>query len=175
MTDNANSWYWEQRWASFRRGSALIRLEWDGGEAQATVYDVGVPETAAAIFAALPLVVPVVHAAWSGDMLMSTRPYDINAKKFENEVRLVRPGDLTWDPSMESWLSPTAPLNAECQPARIRWSCMGRFRAKELVPLRSLHVVGAFRAWASLRIRPHMMASAPATKGAQDATISNPS
>jgi hypothetical protein len=98
MTDNADSWYWEQRWASFRRGSSLIRLEWDGGEVQATVYDVGVPVTAAAILAALPLVVPVVHAAWSGDMLMSTRPYDIDAKKFENEVRLVRPGDLTWDP-----------------------------------------------------------------------------
>ena len=96
---DANQWYWEKRWASFRRGTASIRLAWDGGEARAVVFDVGVPITAKAILAALPLAVPVVHAAWSGDMLMSTRAYDdIQARTLENEVRLVRPGDLTWDP-----------------------------------------------------------------------------
>jgi hypothetical protein len=94
----SDSWYWEKRWASFRQGTASIRLEWETGEARATIYDIGVPLTSSAILGALPIFVPVVHAAWSGDMLMSTRPYEIDATKFENEVRLVRPGDLTWDP-----------------------------------------------------------------------------
>ncbi|MBO0663191.1 DUF3830 family protein [Jiella sp. MQZ9-1] len=97
-SDKPDSWYWEQRWTSFRRGTKKLKLEWNGGEATALIYDAGVPNTSAAILAALPLIVPVVHVAWSGDMLMSTRDYDLPSRDLENEVRLVRPGDLTWDP-----------------------------------------------------------------------------
>ena len=93
-----DTWYFEQHWGQHRRGSTQLSLNWDGGEARAVLYDVGVPKTVAALLDALPLTIPVVHAAWSGDMLMSTTSYDILAREAENEVRLVQPGDLTWDP-----------------------------------------------------------------------------
>jgi hypothetical protein len=44
------------------------------------------------------LTVPVVHVAWSGDMVMSARPFHVGPREPENAVRLPRPGDLTWDP-----------------------------------------------------------------------------
>jgi hypothetical protein len=73
-------------------------LEWEGGRAAATLYEEGVPKTVAALLERLPLVVPVVHVAWSGDMLMSSRAFDLGITEEENAVRLVRPGDLSWDP-----------------------------------------------------------------------------
>jgi len=51
-----------------------------------------------AVLHVLPLSVAVVHVAWSGDMLMSAGPHELPIRDFENEVRLVRPGDLAWDP-----------------------------------------------------------------------------
>ncbi len=98
MSEESDIWYWEKTWSDFRQGNRRIRLTWDGGEAIAEVYDVGVPETTTAILENLPLSVPVVHVAWSGDMVMSAKSFDIPAKKEENQTRLPRPGDLTWDP-----------------------------------------------------------------------------
>jgi len=94
----SDDWYWEKTWSNFRRGNKHIRLSWDGGDATAFIYNEGVPETAAAVLACLPLEVPVVHAAWSGDMLMSARQFEIPVLNEENKTRLPRPGDLTWDP-----------------------------------------------------------------------------
>lgn len=98
MTSPGNdTWWWRERWESFRRGTAPLRIAWEGGEARAVLYDEGAPDTAAALRRALPLEVPVVHVAWSGEMVMSATSYDLGAPR-ENAVRLPRPGDLTWDP-----------------------------------------------------------------------------
>lgn len=102
--DSGDSWWWHERWESLRRGSTPIVLRWEGGpglqagSAQGVLFDQGAPHTAAAVRAALPLEVPVVHVAWSGEMVMSARPYDLGVER-ENAVRLPRPGDLTWDPA----------------------------------------------------------------------------
>jgi hypothetical protein len=95
---DSNNWYWEKTWNSFRRGTRRIKLSWEGGEAVALIYDEGVPETAAAVLKSLPLDVPVVHAAWSGELVMSAGPFAIPAHREENRTRLPYPGDLTWDP-----------------------------------------------------------------------------
>jgi hypothetical protein len=91
------TWWWRERWESFRRGSSPLSISWEGGEARALLFDEGAPETVAALSRVLPLEVPVVHVAWSGEMLMSTTSYDLGAPR-ENSVRLPHPGDLTWDP-----------------------------------------------------------------------------
>lgn len=96
--DKPDSWYWEKTWSDFRRGTAKARLTWDGGEAVVQIFDAGVETTARAILKALPITIPVVHVAWSGDMVMSTRGYDIGVSEHEHHVRLVRPGDLAFDP-----------------------------------------------------------------------------
>lgn len=98
MPSESDSWYFHKTWSDFRRGALRIRLDFGHEQAIALLYDEGVPRTVAAIHARLPIEVPVVHVAWSGEMLMSTRAYDIPAKEPENHVRLVRPGDLAWDP-----------------------------------------------------------------------------
>ena len=98
MPNEGDSWYFHKTWSDFRRGSLRLRLGFGAEQAIALLYDEGVPRTVAAIAAHLPLEVPVVHVAWSGEMVMSTRAYDIPAKEPENQVRLVRPGDLAWDP-----------------------------------------------------------------------------
>jgi hypothetical protein len=94
----AENWYWQKTWSDFRRGRARLHLKWQGGSAEAVIYDHGVPQTAAAILRHLPLEVPVVHVAWSGDMVMSSNSYKIGVDQAENHVRLVRPGDISWDP-----------------------------------------------------------------------------
>jgi hypothetical protein len=91
------SWWWRERWEGFRRGRKPISVSWEGGEAQAVLFDEGVPKTVAAVSCVLPLEVPVVHVAWSGEMVMSANAYALGAPR-ENAVRLPRPGDLTWDP-----------------------------------------------------------------------------
>jgi hypothetical protein len=91
------TWWWRERWESFRRGASPLSISWEGGQARAVIFDEGAPQTAAAVSRALPLEVPVVHVAWSGEMVMSTTSYDLGAPR-ENAVRLPRPGDLTWDP-----------------------------------------------------------------------------
>jgi hypothetical protein len=100
VTD-ADSWWFQRQWSSFRRGELRAAVEWDGGRADAVLYDAGVPRTAAAVARALPLDVPVIHVAWSGEMCMGTETYDIDVDEAENEVRLVRPGDLTFDPKYD--------------------------------------------------------------------------
>ena len=82
----------------FREGDQAIRLSWAGGSASGSMYNIGVPTTSQAISDLLPLTIPVIHAAWSGDMLMSAAPVPVAAAEWENRVRLVRPGDITWDP-----------------------------------------------------------------------------
>lgn len=98
MSESPDSWWWQQRWESLRRGSAPVVLRWEGGSARGVLFDEGAPRTAAAVLAALPLEVPVVHVAWSGEMVMSAQAYDLGVER-ENAVRLPRPGDLTWDPA----------------------------------------------------------------------------
>jgi hypothetical protein len=98
MTVQSETWYWEKTWSDFRRGSKRASLIWHGGEAVVDIYDEGAPKTFAAMQAVLPLQIPVVHVAWSGDMVMSTRSYDIGLNEQEHHVRLVRPGDLAFDP-----------------------------------------------------------------------------
>lgn len=95
------SWYWQKTWSDFRRGSISIVMAWDGGEARIAIYDEGVPKTAQAFLARLPLVLPMVHVAWSGDMLMGAQSIPIGTKEAENLTRLVRPGDLAYDPKYD--------------------------------------------------------------------------
>lgn len=94
----SDTWYWQKTWASFRAGSSTVRMDWEGGSAEVLVYDEGVPETAAAFLQRLPLDVPVVHVAWSGDMVMGARPVPLGVAQEENLTRLVRPGDVAYDP-----------------------------------------------------------------------------
>lgn len=94
----ADDWWFQRSWNGFRRGTARARLSWAEGSADVTVYDEGAPETAAAFLAALPIEMPFVHAAWSGEMIMGTRTLQFAPRGPENSTRLVRPGDLTWDP-----------------------------------------------------------------------------
>jgi hypothetical protein len=98
MLNESDSWYWEKTWSDFRRGSQKIQIVWEDGRATALLYDQGVPKTVAVVVAHLPLAVPMVHAAWSGEMVMSSRAFDLPVREMENQVRLVRPGDLGWDP-----------------------------------------------------------------------------
>jgi hypothetical protein len=103
MTDethaaSADEWWFQRRWSDFRRGSTAVALCFPGGRVEGVLYDEGVPRTANAILAALPLSLPLVHVAWSGEMCMATETYgEIGPSEPENHVRLVRPGDLTWD------------------------------------------------------------------------------
>ena len=92
--------YWERRWTGFRNGNERIIIEWDGGRAEARIFDEGAPITSKAFFEALPLEIPLMHVAWSGDMLMGTRPLDIGVREAENDVRLPWPGDIGWDPKI---------------------------------------------------------------------------
>lgn len=98
MTDNAEAWYFRRLWDGFRTGSVRIRLVFGSSRAAAVLYDEGVPETCRWFVTRLPLTVPVVHVAWSGDMVMSACPFEDGPRNPENAVRLPRPGDLTWDP-----------------------------------------------------------------------------
>jgi hypothetical protein len=98
MSMQAESWYWQKTWSDFRRGSQRISMKWPGGTAQIVIYDEGVPQTAAAFLAKLPIELPMVHVAWSGDMLMGARPAAIGCNVVENQTRLVRPGDIAFDP-----------------------------------------------------------------------------
>jgi hypothetical protein len=98
MSDEAETWYFRRRWDGFRSGEKRIRLLFGAEQAIARLFDKGVPETCRQILSHLPLTVPVVHVAWSGDMVMSARPFHVGPREPENAVRLPRPGDLTWDP-----------------------------------------------------------------------------
>jgi len=98
MTDNADTWYFRRRWDGFRVGRATVRLAFGGQSARARLYDEGVPLICRWVLDNSPLTVPVVHVAWSGDMVMSAKPFGGGPVEAENAVRLPRPGDLTWDP-----------------------------------------------------------------------------
>lgn len=95
--ENPEFWWWEKHWGNFRLGTRRICLSWDGGTADALIYDEGVPATSAALLDLLPLKVSFVHVAWSGEMCMSVSSYELGVSNAENRTRLVRPGDLTWD------------------------------------------------------------------------------
>lgn len=97
----AESWYWQKTWSDFRHGSVPITIAWDGGSAGVVLYDEGVPNTAEAFLAHLPLELPMVHVAWSGDMLMGAHSVPIGVSAPENSTRLVRPGDLAFDPKYD--------------------------------------------------------------------------
>lgn len=94
----ADNWYWQKTWSSFRTGNAPVLMTWEDGSAEVLVYNEGVAVTAAAFLERLPLEVPVVHVAWSGDMVMGARPVPLGVKEEENLTRLVRPGDVAYDP-----------------------------------------------------------------------------
>lgn len=95
----ASNWYWQKTWSSFREGSTRLRIAFEDQVAIAVLYNDGAPLTVAGVVAKLPLEVPVVHVAWSGDMVMSARQFPVDVPQHENRVRLVQPGDLSWDPS----------------------------------------------------------------------------
>lgn len=95
------SWYWQKTWSDFRRGDQKIDVIWQGGSAEVTVFTEGVPETANAFLARLPFEIPVVHVAWSGDMLMGAHSVPIGVREPENLTRLVRPGDVAFDPKYD--------------------------------------------------------------------------
>lgn len=99
MTDDVSG-YDAIDYNAFRDGNQSLRLSWADGSAHGVIYNVGVPATSEAVLRLLPLTLSLIHAAWSGDMLMSARPIPLTATKWENRVRLVRPGDLTWDPNL---------------------------------------------------------------------------
>lgn len=94
----AHSWYWEEHWSRARRGSTEVVLEWDGGESSGLLFEAGAPRTVAGVLDLLPLAIPVVHAIWSGDMVMSAERYPLGFAEKENETRLPRVGDISWDP-----------------------------------------------------------------------------
>lgn len=97
---SADSWWFQAKWSDFRRGTSQLRLTWAGGSAIAQLFDEGVPRTAEGVARLLPLTIPMVHVAWSGEMLMGTTTHELGFATAENDVRLVRPGDLTWDPKV---------------------------------------------------------------------------
>lgn len=97
-TNEAEQWFYEKKWNNFRRGSKTATLRWSGGRASVLLYDQGAPRTVEAALRALPVTMPMIHVAWSGEMLVAAQSYDWKQPTFENEVRLVRPGDLGWDP-----------------------------------------------------------------------------
>jgi hypothetical protein len=91
-------WFYEKKWNNSRRGSKKVTLRWKSGKATVLLYDVGTPKTVQAVLKALPITMPMIHVAWSGEMLVAAQSYELRQPEFENEVRLVRPGDLGWDP-----------------------------------------------------------------------------
>jgi hypothetical protein len=42
-----------------------------------------------------------VHVAWSGDMVMGAEAVPLGVREAENATRLVRPGDLAFDPKYD--------------------------------------------------------------------------
>jgi hypothetical protein len=97
----AESWYWQRTWNDFRRGTRRLAMIWEDGRAEIAIYDGGVPKTSAAILTRLPFELPMVHVAWSGDMLMGAHAVPIGCKEAENLTRLVRPGDVAFDPKYD--------------------------------------------------------------------------
>jgi len=93
-----DSWYWQKTWSDFRRGTLPVTLAWDEGTAEITLYDQGAPATVRAFVERLPMELPVVHVAWSGDMVMGAHPIALGIREHENHTRLVRLGDLAFDP-----------------------------------------------------------------------------
>jgi len=98
MGKQPESFYWDEHWNKTREGSTKIVLEWDGGRSEGILFDKGVPKSVSGIIDLLPVTIPVIHVAWSGEMIMSTRAYDFGFKDKENETRLPRTGDISWDP-----------------------------------------------------------------------------
>ena len=58
----------------------------------------GTPRTVAAFRERLPFDMPVIHVAWSGDMVMGAQRLDLGVSDQEDFTRLPRPGDLGYDP-----------------------------------------------------------------------------
>jgi hypothetical protein len=128
MSDEAETWYFRRRWDGFRSGEKRIRLLFGAEHAIARLYDKGVPETCREILSHLPLTVPVVHVAWSGDMVMSARPFHVGPREPENAVRLPRPGDLTWDPKFGEICFAYGTARRGCRRVRINSSSLARLK-----------------------------------------------
>lgn len=92
-----DSWWFQKKWSDFRRGSLMAEIQCGPTTASVLLYDVGVPVTVAAFARTLPIEMSFVHVAWSGEMLMAADVASFGPAEPENEVRLVRPGDVTWD------------------------------------------------------------------------------
>jgi hypothetical protein len=92
-----STWWWAEQWESTRRGDLPITIAFDGGDARAVLFDLGTPATVAAFRKCLPLVMPVIHVAWSGDMVMGTQRLELGVSEQEDHTRLPRPGDLAYD------------------------------------------------------------------------------
>ena len=98
MTEQKEAFYWDEHWNRTRIGTTHVALEWDGGKCEGLLFDQGAPRAVAGLRKILPVTIPVIHVAWSGEMIMSTRSYDFGFKEKENETRLPRTGDISWDP-----------------------------------------------------------------------------
>jgi uncharacterized protein DUF3830 len=94
-------WWWAEQWESSRQGSIRIAVGFDGGEARGILFDIGAPKTVEAFRDRLPLAIPVIHVAWSGDMVMGARRLELGLRDHENFTRLPRPGDLAFDPKFD--------------------------------------------------------------------------
>lgn len=92
-----SDWWFGHKWSSARSGDTPIEVSWDGGSACGVLYTDSSPLTTSAFRARFPLRIDMVHAAWSGEMVMSTTTCELDVDVEENSTRLVRPGDITWD------------------------------------------------------------------------------
>ena len=92
------SWWWTDHWERSRQGAVPIVVAFDDGEARGLLFDRGTPKTVLAFRQQLPLTLPIVHVAWSGDMVMGATQIDLGISEQEDATRLPRPGDLGYDP-----------------------------------------------------------------------------
>jgi hypothetical protein len=99
--DSAASWWWAEHWETARRGAFPMAVTFADGEAAGVLFDIGTPKTVAAFRKRLPFVMPVIHVAWSGDMVMGTERLELGVSEQENLTRLPRPGDLAYDPKFQ--------------------------------------------------------------------------
>ena len=72
-----------------------IKVVLDDLELEAVLLVDAAPTTCRALLAALPIESRVIHAMWSGHLIIAT-PIDLNLTRVENEVTIPVPGDLLY-------------------------------------------------------------------------------
>lgn len=74
-----------------------IQVVLDILELGADLFIDAAPKTCRALLAALPMQSQVIHAMWSGHMILATG-IDLGISDLENEVSILVPGDLVYHP-----------------------------------------------------------------------------